>query len=105
MAEPGPGGVVPPAEVYVGERGGAETGNGHSRDGEVHNGGVLLHKKIVLGEPLDAEDEVRGQLGELKALQEVLLVGFVLLKGRKQKLVEITPDRGGRRQPWLQGLP
>lgn len=50
------------------------------RDGEVDDGWVLLHKKIVLGEPLDAEDEVRRQLGELEALQEILLVGFIFLK-------------------------
>lgn len=55
------------------------------RDWKVDNGGVLLHKEIVLGEPLDAEDKVRRQLGELEALEEVLLIGFVFLKEKKQQ--------------------
>lgn len=53
------------------------------RDGEVDNGGILFHKEVVLGEPLDAENKVRRQLGELEALQEVLFVGLVFLKGKR----------------------
>lgn len=52
----------------------------HLRDGEIDNGGVLLHKEVVLGEALDAEDQIGRQLHQLEPLQEVLLVGFVLLR-------------------------
>ena len=55
---------------------------GNLRDGEVDNGGVLLHKEVVLGEALDAEDQVGGQFGQLELLEEILFVGFVLLQER-----------------------
>lgn len=54
--------------------------NNHLRDGEVDNGGVLLHKEVVLGEPLDAEDEIGRQLEQLEPFEEILFVGFILLK-------------------------
>lgn len=58
--------------------------NNHLRDGEVDNGGVLLHKEVVLGEPLNAEDEIGGQLEQLEPLQEILFVCFILLKANRR---------------------
>lgn len=58
---------------------GVAISEGDSRDREVHNGGVLLHKEVILGESLDAEDEVGWQFGQLEPLKEVFLVCFVLL--------------------------
>lgn len=52
----------------------------HVRDGEVDDCGVLLHKKVVLGESFNAEDEVWGKFGQLKPFEKILLVGFVLLQ-------------------------
>ena len=48
-------------------------------DWKVDNSRVLLHKEGVLGEPLDVEDDEAGQLDQLKLLEEVVLVGLVLL--------------------------
>ena len=36
-------------------------------DGEVDNGGVLLHKEVVLGEALDVQNQVGRQLGEAES--------------------------------------
>ena len=56
---------------------------GNLRDGEVDNGGVFLHKEVVLGEALDAEYQVGGQFGQLEFLEEILFVCFVLLQERE----------------------
>ena len=48
-------------------------------DGEVDDGGVLLEVEGVLREPLEVEDDVGRQLGDLELLQEVVLVRLVLL--------------------------
>ena len=72
---------------------------GNLRDGEVDNGGVLLHKEVVLGEALDAEDQVGGQFGQLELLEEILFVGFVLLQERDTHTHTQTmcPIRSGQR--------
>ena len=48
-------------------------------NGEVDDGGILLHVKGVLGEALDVEDDVGRQSDELELLEEVVLVRLVLL--------------------------
>lgn len=52
----------------------------NARDGEVDDCGVLLHKEVVLGESFNAENEVWRKLGQLKPLEKIFLVGFVLLQ-------------------------
>lgn len=41
----------------------------NAAQGEVDNGRVLLLDKVVLREPLDVQDEVRGQCREVVSLQ------------------------------------
>lgn len=76
----------------------------HSRDGEVDDGGVLLHKEVILGESFDAKDEVRRQFGQLEPLEEVLLVGFVLLRGHETEAAEDSYCGSGARQDKDPGL-
>lgn len=67
------------------------------RDGKVDDGGVLLHKEVVLGEPLDAEDEIGRQLEQLEPFEEILFVGFILLKeNRSVKGPEERAKRWGK---------
>lgn len=46
---------------------------------EIHNRRVLFDKERVLGEPLDVENEIGRKRCDFESLEEVLLVGFVLL--------------------------
>lgn len=55
----------------------------HIRDGEVDDCGVFLHKEVVLGESLNAENEVWRKFGQLKPFEKILLVGFVFLQESK----------------------
>lgn len=51
----------------------------HIRNRKVDNSWILLHKEIVLSESLNTKDEIWRQLGELEALQKVLLVSLIFL--------------------------
>lgn len=59
------------------------------RNWKVDNGGIFLDEEIVLCESLDVEDEIGRELCQLEPLQEILLVGFILLKKIKRTVVKV----------------
>ena len=57
-------------------------------DWKIDNGGILFDEKSVLGEPLNEQNDVRWQLGQLEFTNNVVLVGLVLFFGVTIELSE-----------------
>lgn len=64
----------------------------NSRNREVDNCGILLHKEVVLSESLDTKDEIWRQLGELEALQKILFVSLIFLE-REEVFLKLDTER------------
>ena len=57
-------------------------------DWKIDYGGILFDEKCVLSEPLDVQNDVRWQLGQLEFTNNVVLVGLVLFFGVTIELAE-----------------
>ena len=62
-------------------------------DGKVDDGGVFLHEEGVLGEALDAEDQVGRQARQFEPLDDLLFVGLVLFLLTTVKFVQDREQR------------